>query len=141
MLSTLPSNEKNDRTMNEWDNDTLKMIKSCDPDSKTYDHHGSTGSCYAFGNKPSYSMVDDRSVGVYTNKKSKDDDKQDTINNKAKDVERLCSEMITKGVNSFSIIIPDLKYLLSPILDTAEKIQKKIGKVVLEEVPTASCGC
>ena len=142
MLSTLPSNENNDRTMNEWDNNTLKMIKSCKPDVlKTYDHHGSAGSCYAFGNKPSYGMVDDSSVGVYTNKNSKNDDKQDTINKKATDVERICSETITKGVNSLSIIIPDLKYLLSPILDTADKIQKKIGKVVLEEVPTTSCGC
>ena len=102
------------------------MIKSCKSDVlKTYYHHGSAGICYAFGNKPSYGMVEDSSVGVYTNKNSKHDGKQDTINKKAKDVERICSETITKGVNSLSIIIPDLKYLLSPILDTAEKIQKK----------------
>ena len=121
IISTLPSNEQNDRIVNKRDNDTLKMFKKFKPDVlKTYDHHGFAGSCYAFGNKPSFSMVDDRSVEVYTDKNSKNDDKQDTINNEAKYVERMCSETITKGVNSLSIIIPDLKYLLLPILDTVK---------------------
>ena len=69
MLSTLPSCDKNDRTITEWDNDTFNVIKSCKPDVlKTYDHHGSAGSYYAFGNKPLYGMVDQSSVGVYANK-------------------------------------------------------------------------
>ena len=76
------------------------MIKSCKPDVlKTYDHHGSAGSFCVFGNKPLYGMVDNSSVGVYTNKTSENDDKQDKITQKSKGVEILCSETITKGVN------------------------------------------
>ena len=76
------------------------MIKSCKSDElKTYNHHRSVESCYVVGNKPSYGTVDDSSVGVYTNKTSENDDKQDKITQKSKGVEILCSETITKGVN------------------------------------------
>lgn len=30
-----------------------------------YDHHGSSGECYAFGNKPHYGMVGKSSVSTY----------------------------------------------------------------------------
>ena len=59
MISTLHLCDKNDRTVTEWDNDTLNVIKSCKPDLlRTYNHHGSADSFYDFGNKPSYGMVD-----------------------------------------------------------------------------------
>lgn len=44
-------------------------------------------------------------------------------------------------MNSLSDIVPDIKYLLSPILDTAQKNGKKMGDIILSEVNTVSSGC
>ena len=86
-------------------------------------------------------MVDNKSVGVYSNKKSKVISRKEHISVTASNIETICSEVITKGVNSLSDIVPDIKYLLSPILDTAQKNGKSMGDTVLSEVNTATSGC
>ena len=43
--------------------------------------------------------------------------KRKIINKIAKEVSKLCFETLTNGVKSLSIIIPDIKYILSTILD------------------------
>ena len=83
---------------------------------KGYYHHGSFGSCFSFGNKPLYSMVNDKSVGVYIKKNNDNDVRKKPIDVKAKEVEKLCSNIITDGVNSLTSIIPDIKYLLIIII-------------------------
>ena len=142
MISTLPLIRHNPTIERVWDEDMFKMVKSCKANvMATYDHHGSFGNCFSFGNKPLYGMVDNKSVGVYSNKKSKVIRRQEHINVTASNIETICSEVIKKGVNSLSAIVPDIKYLLSPILDTAQKIGKSMGDTVLSEVNTATSGC
>ena len=66
----------------------------------TYDHHGSVGGCFSFGNKPMYGMVDNKYVGVYTTKISKNVVWQNAINERAKEVDDICFYIITEAVSS-----------------------------------------
>ena len=56
----------------EWDDSIRDKAISCKPNIlATYDHHGSSGECYGFGNKPHYGMVENSSISTYVNKKAK----------------------------------------------------------------------
>ena len=142
MLSVLPSENETSMFKDIFDDDFHSKVKSCKPNvMATYDHHGSNGSCFSFGNKPLYGKVGDKSVSVYTNKKSKIESRQAVIDGKAEYVEDKCCDVIVHAVLSLSKLIPDLKYLLSPIIDTAEKIQTALNDVVLQKVKGSSSGC
>ena len=134
--------DKNNKTIDEWNSNTLEKVKCCKPNViGMYGHHCFLGSCYSFSKKGTLSIVDNSSVEVYGNKIIVIKAKQELINEKAKDIEKLCSKTITKGVKSLRFIIPDIKYILSLILDIMGKIQKTLGEVVLQEVPTTSSRC
>ena len=142
MLSSLPSGKNTFPIQDIFDDELYSKVKSCKPNvMATYDHHGSNGSCFSFGNKPLYGKVSDKSVGIYTTKNSKSESRQIVINDNAKYVEEMCCDVIVHAVLSLSKIIPDLKYLLSPIIDTAEKIQTVLNDVVLQKVKSSSSGC
>ena len=142
MLSSLPSGKNTFPIQDIFDDELYSKVKSCKPNvMATYDHHGSNGSCFSFGNKPLYGKVSDKSVGIYTTKNSKSESRQIVINDNAKYVEEMCCDVIVHAVISLSKIIPDLKYLLSPIIDTAEKIQTVLNDFVLQRVKSSSSGC
>ena len=56
--------------------------------------------------------------------------RQNEINEIAQELEDFCFDIITKAVRLLSKIIPDLSYLLSAMIDTGEKIQKKLNKII-----------
>ena len=98
-------------------------VKSCKPNVlKSYDHHGSNGSCFSFGNKPLYGMSNNSSVGVYSTLQHTNDTKQFTINNNANEIEMEMSIAITNGVNVLGVILREISLLLSLVLDTAREI-------------------
>ena len=86
----------------------------------SYDYHSSLGSCISFGNKPLYGCIDGKSVGTYTTKESKVASRQKIIKSKAEIMQEVLSDTVIDAVVSLSTIVPDLKYLLSTIIDTAE---------------------
>ena len=84
---------------------------------KTYKHHRTKGYTYSFGNKPLYGNVNGSSVGLYTNKRNKNYDRQTAINDKAAMLESLCSSSIKNGICHVSKIIPEIKHLKCPIIN------------------------
>ena len=103
-----------------WDNEIHSITKKCKENSlKSYDHHGTSGYAYSFGNKPLYGNKDGSSVGIYSNKKSKDESKQYSINSKATMLESICSASIKQGIKCVSKIIPEIRELLCPIINAA----------------------
>ena len=69
MISTLPLSNINIGTKI-CDNEIHVKVKKCKIDvMKTYYHYGSMSSCYSFGNKLMYGIVNNISVGVNINKK------------------------------------------------------------------------
>ena len=124
MLAILPAvNAKNDNKKS-WDDSIYGIARACKPNClKTYDHFGSKGFTYSFGNKPLYGNVNGSSVAIYATTKSKNIDKQKVINDKATYLDNLCSISMNTGISYLSKIIPETSNLLSPIVDAAEDKQ------------------
>lgn len=59
------------------------------------------------------------SVGVYKNKKGANEDKQCLIDNDALYLETLCGNAISRGVTNMSTVIPEIRYHISPIINSA----------------------
>ena len=90
-------------------NDLHLKVKKIKPDIlKTYNHFGSKGDFYAFGNKPNYGIVENLSKGVYVNKKSKVAAKQKNIYNNADIIEDMCALVISDGIKILSNVLPDI---------------------------------
>ena len=55
-----------------WVNGLYNEVRSCKPNTlDSYDHYGSRGAWFSFGNKPFYGIINHSSVGIYTNLKRK----------------------------------------------------------------------
>lgn len=142
MIAALPCSNNKVITNKVWKNTMYDKVKSCKPNVlKSYDHHGSNGSCFSFGNKSFYGMKNNSSVGVYSTLQHKNDTKQLAINNNAKEIEKEISIAITNGVNVVGVILREIRMLLSPVLDTARQIQEKNGNIGLTDVDTSEVGC
>ena len=97
---------------------TIKKVKN-NIITKQNNHHGSTGFYFSFGNQGAYNIVDSSSVSKYSNKKVKNDNKQEEINNTEKEYEKMCCYEIYLAMSSFTSTIKKMKYLHSTILDVA----------------------
>ena len=124
-----------------WDNSIRTLAKKCKPNIlKGYDHHGSSGECYAFGNKPHYGMVEKVSVSVFVNKTSKVKKLATQIQTDADHIEHMRSKRIAIAVENLSKYIPEIRSLTSPIIDSVVSIQKKSKTSVLTNVRTTESG-
>ena len=117
-------------------------VRSCKPSVlQSYDHHGSKGACFLFGNKPFYGIVNNNSVGIYTNLKRKNIGKQMIIDKKSNDIEAMCSTSIKNGMVALSGIVPEINIIISPMLYTANDIQDTKMYAGLTNVKTSNLGC
>ena len=140
MFSILP-HDKNITKATKWNDDIVSLIRSCKTNVlPTYDHHGTTGKCFSFGNRPIYKNVDGISVGVYVNKKSKILHKQQKIDSNLEDLDEHVASLINGGVDEFKRILPETNVMLAPILNTAFSIQKSIGKNILIPLKVSKSG-
>ena len=141
MLAALPGHNTKLKPRTVFNNELYKEVKKAKSDvKKSFDHFGSVGEVYAFGNKPNYGIVDESSVATFVNKKSKIPHRNKMIDATADKVDRLCAEVISDGMSLLSVIIPHIRILVSPILDSAAKTQTCLGREVIKEVNTTASG-
>lgn len=139
MMAALPKAKKERDISTMFDDDLHSTVKKCKPDIlKTYNHFGSKGECYAFGNKPNYAIVENSSVGTYAIKKSKVIAKQKSISNDADLIEDMCASVISDGVKILSNVLPDIRLLLSPIVNSFSTITSMPG--IIKRVNTVNDG-
>ena len=125
-----------------WNNSVHDLVKLSKVNSlDSFDHHGSKGFVYSFGNKPLYGMKDGSSVSLYANKKSKSVTMQSKINDNADEIEIICSRSINIGISTLSTVLPDIKNLISPIIDAAYHRQKAAGISLLQKTSSSDNGC
>ena len=87
MMTALPKDDKHSEKV-KWDRDMLRVISSCKNNVlRTYDHHGTSGKCFSFGNKPNYGNVNGVSINIYSTKKSYDVSKQRSIDSNVEFIE------------------------------------------------------
>ena len=142
MIGIFYGNKKSSTDANIWDNKFHDIVKRCKKNSlDSYDHHGSKGFAYSFGNKPLYGNIEGSSVSVYVNKKSKIHSRQLAINESADAVEHTCNQVMNKGISALSNIIPEIKNLLNPIIDAAYHRQTSSELNLLQKTLSSENGC
>ena len=141
MIAVLNDYEKKKGFKSVWDNNIHKLAKECKQNSlNNYDHHGTKGFTYSFGNKPMYGMNDGSSVGLYANKRSKIDRRQNIINEKASMLESMCATALNEGIACVSKYIPEIKHLLCPIINAAYQKQSDANMQLLDKGNTYDDG-
>ena len=118
-----------------WERLVREMASYSKPnimDSPNLSHYGTEGWYYSFGNRALFRKIENTSVGQYCNKKQDDEQKQDEINNIASELENIIAVEIRGALDSFSSIIPNIKMLMSPILDIAYDLQDEYGDINLK---------
>ena len=130
-----------DDNSNDWNNEIFFKAKKCKPNSlKSFDHHGTKGFNYSFGNKPLYGMSNGSSVGMYQNKRSKNDKRQSVIDIDACWLQSICGATIKKGISRLSTIIPEIKLFLCPIVNAAYQMQSKNKTKLLHTLDECDAG-
>ena len=140
MFAVLPS-EKMVMNHKKWNNDTVTMIKSCKKNVlPTYDHHGTTGECFSFGNRPMYKNTDGSTVGIYVDKKSTVFSRQAIIDENLLTLDKHMSSLINCGVDELKRFLPETGFMLAPIINTAFEVQKVINRKILTPLKVTNSG-
>ena len=105
------------------------------------DHFGSTGSCYSFGNRGNYGMVDGSSVvPSYAAKIHKHERTNGLSKINAAILEDMAACELIAAVNDLNQIIPNIKGFIVPTLHMAYHTQKVVGEFNMEKVSITECG-
>ena len=126
----------------QWTENDYIRLKSCKPNIiKTTDHHQSSGYYASFGNKGSFAKAISSSVGQYTSTKSKSIKKEVIINAEASLFEKLTANEITRSVNNLRTVLPNIRSLIAPVLETSYELQQKNIDLNLKEGFSSKDGC
>ena len=125
-----------------WSDDDFIKLKKCKPNIlQSSNHHKSSGYYSSFGNKGSFDKVVTSSVGQYSTKKNRNVIKQDQIEKNAHDFERYTANEIERVIKDLTRVLPFIKKVISPVLESANHLQSTIGNVNLKQVPSSKYGC
>ena len=117
------------------------MIKSCKKNMlHTYDHHGTTGECFSFGNRPVYKDTDGSTVGIYVDKKSTVLSRQAIIDENLSTLDKHLSSLINGGVDELRRFLPEAGFMLAPIINTAFEVQNLINRKILTLLKVTNSG-
>jgi hypothetical protein len=94
-----------------------------------------------FGNKGSFDKTTHTSIGQYTEKKNVNPIKQANINDIANRYEKLTDSQISSSITSLSKFIPEIRSLISPVLETAFEIQQNTTDINLNSTASSKDGC
>jgi len=130
------------KTSKTWNKEDFVLIKKCKPNIlQSSNHHQSTGYYASFGNKGSYEMQNQSSVGQYATKKNTKLEKQRIINSNATIYENYCADEISRSVNTMKGFLPNIKRIIAPVIETSYEIQLRHKDMNLKETPSISNGC
>ena len=112
-IAALPGGSTHTCFNNIWNKDDFIMARRYNPNiMESFNHHGSIGYYYSFGNKAAYEIVDKSSVGVYSNWKKKNPIKQQNINDKAVIMEKFGVNEIHMAIDLLSKVVLNIKYMI-----------------------------
>ena len=124
-----------------FDYDFAKQIKRVKNSTiKKGDHNGSTGLYYSFGNKGSYEMVNNSSVGQYTTKVVKNKETNAERQKWCCSAENLIGEHLNESIQTLKSYIRNIPKLISPVIDVAYGMQKEHGDVNLKATKERESG-
>ena len=108
--------------------------------TKKNNHNGSSGHYYSYGNRCNFGVVDGSSVGQYTYKCFKNDLKTTSSHIRDTAVQHISSHELGAGIDSLASRLPNIKHLISPIVNAAYATQTFKGNIGLEKVESTNHG-
>ena len=141
VLLLLRSSNINNSDMFQWSIDSFQqlkhvkknIIKNIDCDN----HFGSQGFIASYGNRGAYKMTSKTSsISQYVSKKTVDPN----VLFKSLHFEYHCKIHLDFAIKSFQKIIPNVKKLICPILNSAHQFQKEVGDINFREVQSSNLG-
>ena len=126
----------------EWNETICDAIKASKNNiiTKENNHNGSVGHYYSYGNRGNFGMVDGSSVGQYTYKCFNSEFKTMSSHIKDTAVQHICSHELGAGIDSLATRLPNIKRLISPIVDAAYTIQELKGGINLKKLESTYHG-
>ena len=125
-----------------WTSTDYNIIKKTKPNILAVNnHHDSKGFYASFGNKGSFDKCVSTSVGQYTTKRNKCVQKQLEITESAHSYEQRIENEISRAVMDMNSVVPKIKSIISPIIDTAFELQTSKKDINIKKVYTADSGC
>ena len=125
-----------------WGEEHYNVIKKSKPNiiGASMGHFGSEGNYYSYGNKGNFGIVDGSSVGQYVVKSFKKESSKLTAKEGAKVIEEMAARDLGIGIDSLVKLIPKLKSLIAPVINTGFNLQGEKGNVNLKCVPASESG-
>ena len=125
-----------------WKAEDFSKVKQCKPNIlQNSNHHQSNGYYASFGNKGSYEKISSSSVGQYTTKRVSKLCNQQVLNKNANLYESLCANEISRAVSALKIFVPNIKYIIAPVLETSYELQLEEKELNIKETPSIADGC
>ena len=125
-----------------WTSTDYKNIKKTKPNILAVNnHHDSKGFYASFGNKGSFDKCISSSVGQYATKRNKCTEKQLEIIESADRYEKKIDNEISRAVMDMNSVLPKIRSIISPIIDTAFELQTSKKDINIKKVYTSASGC
>ena len=126
----------------EWNQSICNAMKASKNNIITKENNcnSSAGHYYSYGNRGNFGMVNGSSVGQYTYKRFKSDMK--TISSHIRDtaVQCISSHELGAGIDSLATRLPNIRNLISPIVDEAYVRQEQKVDINLKKVDSTCHG-
>ena len=126
-----------------WTDQLQHSLKNSKPNiiNSSNNHFDSRGYIASFGNKGLFGKSSDSSsIGQYVCKKVNNPDSQIRINKSAICHELLCAYQVVHAMNSLKKSFPHISSIVSPILTSANHLQRKQGNVNFMSTFTSKIG-
>ena len=116
----------------EKDYTLLKKVKKSIVGNKNTPHFGASGKYFSFGMNGFYKIDEKQSsVGIYSNKKGKDDEHKKKIEEISNCLEEKLQASLQRAVSSQSHLFLHCSNFLSPVMDVANRMQDDHGDINL----------
>ena len=127
-----------------WNEDDFKLLKKYKKNiiKKGTNHHGSVGHYFSFGNKASFAINNQSSVGVYANRPAFGSNSKIIIDHLANQFEERCANELMTAQDSICRILPLNKIFVMPILTAAHvTMEENCGNSQLNITKCNASGC
>ena len=120
----------------EWNKNHITKLRHSKPSTvgnKKHPHFGASGEYYSFGVSAVYRIDDGSSVGNYTNKRHKGEEKSRIINMNAKQLEEQLIGSMAIALQTLSSICYNVYNWIAPVVDVAYNLQKDYGDINIKD--------
>ena len=132
MVILFVTQQHNDSDGHKWDEKDITKLrhsKHSTVGNKSHPHFGASGEYYSFGVSAVYKVDDGSSVGNYSNKRHKVEEKSIIMNMYATQLEKQLIDSMATALQHLSTICYNVYNWIAPVVDVAYNLQRENGDI------------